>query len=1203
MYSLFFLSHFCRGGYGGNLYLRGKRKRMKRVIVPLGGMSNVPDVNVSRDGDAQLLVNMHHSGGDVVQVTAPREAAIEGIKSIYKHAAADKVLGISEDGKTVYEINLTTGNKTALSLGEELSVLPIDEVRKRAGEKSIPAQGSNMRYFNEVGFASSYFGTGNGLLKLVGEVNTLNVLNFPGAEYQPWKDYTSSIQYVRVEGFTSIGANALSGCVNLQGVVIDDSVTSIGAYAFQNAGLKKIFIPPTVEAIDDNAFAGCSVEEVYILAPLPNLDRVFPNKPKLYVNYGTAHLFDDYANDGWEVEEMEMAALPSVVNTLSFMGNIVCLQCDDVILYIRWSGDRYKYLGPLPEPPGVRFDVELHTANVETKEEYFSTLADAEKYDNAWVYAKAGYYDAALDLLYADGDIVDSALYRIGLRLFDGSYIVSSLFFVNDNLQPYEAKDTSGNVITTIEVGKKNFHEMPKSTGTKAKYDVWVRGIRVEWILDEYDLTEWEDLISSVDVFCSGSIMHHKRMENISTPILPVENYGVHKSTGANPGVFWVVKEDDDYNKDLIDAMAMMYRVASYDLQGGLKIKVKDSSPSNIAVQERLANIISAHSYIGKSSLRYNARMHCGGAKEIIFKGYDDYAPRQSVEGVFSAIDGWTTLGEVAVIVTLNGVEGESRIVKSIEEFRVMRRAMEGGFGAFLQPILTYPDARATSIEFLVRRESVYYRLRFPLKRHDVLNMAYYLNTPKVIDESKGERLMSATYVARKLDSGNPRGSLSLVDLEKLKAKIYEAAKDELGLVDGKVIPPGKAEYTYIIDDGDGGEEIIFENETKKAISYTPSEWGLNDVPWSADSLILNVFITLKFRATSVTEYRAEVQEISMGADVAEDWDGVIPEEVRPIVNIPDTLYVSEVDNPWHFPNTYKFDGDIVAVASSAEEVSSGQFGQYPLYVFTTEGVWALGIDTSGKGAYVTQTPVSREVCTGQVCPVTGGVVFPTSRGIMIIQGSQVTNLSAVLDGSAEENSLAEQIAALAGIESITPTRFRTYIADCVIAYEYLHNEIIISNPKYKYSYVYSFNSGLWSVINKVYSKKTNSYPELLMYDEEKIYRFVDRAAPKAPVLYLTRPIKIDTTNHKRVIEAALRGTWEGKCFFYVLGSNDGVNWAVLGGKEHKETSKHRDLVAYCTRSKSYRYVAFAVASPSFSGRLSMIEMLVSEGMAQNKLV
>ena len=63
------------------------------------------------------------------------------------------------------------------------------------------------------------------------------------------------------------------------------------------------------------------------------------------------------------------------------------------------------------------------------------------------------------------------------------------------------------------------------------------------------------------------------------------------------------------------------------------------------------------------------------------------------------------------------------------------------------------------------------------------------------------------------------------------------------------------------------------------------------------------------------------------------------------------------------------------------------------------------------------------------------------------------------------------------------------------------------------------------------------------------------------------------------------------------------MNWAVLGGKEHKETSKHRDLVAYCTRSKSYRYVAFAVASPSFSGRLSMIEMLVSEGMAQNKLV
>ena len=73
-------------------------------------------------------------------------------------------------------------------------------------------------------------------------------------------------------------------------------------------------------------------------------------------------------------------------------------------------------------------------------------------------------------------------------------------------------------------------------------------------------------------------------------------------------------------------------------------------------------------------------------------------------------------------------------------------------------------------------------------------------------------------------------------------------------------------------------------------------------------------------------------------------------------------MRVSRVDNPLFFPavSTYSFDADIVAVCSNTVAVSQGQFGQHPLYVFTTEGVWLMSVDVSGAGSYLAQIPCSR---------------------------------------------------------------------------------------------------------------------------------------------------------------------------------------------------------------------------------------------------
>ena len=75
----------------------------------------------------------------------------------------------------------------------------------------------------------------------------------------------------------------------------------------------------------------------------------------------------------------------------------------------------------------------------------------------------------------------------------------------------------------------------------------------------------------------------------------------------------------------------------------------------------------------------------------------------------------------------------------------------------------------------------------------------------------------------------------------------------------------------------------------------------------------------------------------------------------------PNILRVSELENPFIFPSeqTYTIsNGEITGIATITAALSEGQFGEFPLYVFTEEGIWALqngngivcyGAHTAGK--------------------------------------------------------------------------------------------------------------------------------------------------------------------------------------------------------------------------------------------------------------
>lgn len=113
-------------------------------------------------------------------------------------------------------------------------------------------------------------------------------------------------------------------------------------------------------------------------------------------------------------------------------------------------------------------------------------------------------------------------------------------------------------------------------------------------------------------------------------------------------------------------------------------------------------------------------------------------------------------------------------------------------------------------------------------------------------------------------------------------------------------------------------------------------------------------------------------------------------------------IYTSEQDNPFYFPveaiNSVGT-GDIVGLAATTRALSQGQFGQFPLMAFTSDGIWALQVASSGT--YSSMQPISREVCVNaaSICQLDQSVVFATDRALNKVVESSVASFSDILDG------------------------------------------------------------------------------------------------------------------------------------------------------------------------------------------------------------
>lgn len=325
---------------------------------------------------------------------------------------------------------------------------------------------------------------------------------------------------------------------------------------------------------------------------------------------------------------------------------------------------------------------------------------------------------------------------------------------------------------------------------------------------------------------------------------------------------------------------------------------------------------------------------------------------------------------------------------------------------------------------------------------------------------------------------------------------------------------------------------------------------------------------------------------------------------VDDVVELSNKIYTSESDNAFYFPlngiNTVGI-GTIQGIASTTRALSQGQFGQYPLMAFSTDGIWAM--EVSSQGTYSSIHPISREVCSNpkSITQLDQSVLFATNRSISRIAESQVVSMSDVLDGpgfniyglgkflnffnDTEEDSdtVKSTKAQMRQLIDFTSSPIE-FFQRCQVIYDYKNSRIFCldvtqtskTSTADTVALCYSIKDNAWStfLIQNVLTA-INSYPHPYIQYRDGSVIVLDKGYDyEDPTEYhgiiVTRTLKFDEDNVPDSITGYIHSLTSGTVpVMWLYGSNDNQNWHYigrLGGMKSSYMATH-----------SYRYFRIAL--------------------------
>lgn len=388
------------------------------------------------------------------------------------------------------------------------------------------------------------------------------------------------------------------------------------------------------------------------------------------------------------------------------------------------------------------------------------------------------------------------------------------------------------------------------------------------------------------------------------------------------------------------------------------------------------------------------------------------------------------------------------------------------------------------------------------------------------------------TFGIVSLDYNNRRhlaNITSAVDSSQFLGNIF--AKGTERIASGLVI---KDEFAY--------RNLIGETNSNVSFELSPAFKRMLCFP----DVNIDSFIVYRERDTSAYSYRAKVSYknnfayffgpptkaikypvINLSDDATDRIDASSLSSDNLFIR-PNKLKVSASNNSLIFPfeNTYSIGSPsnrIIAMQSAAIEMPEMKVGEMPLYVFTTEGIYALV--AGSETLYARVSPINYDkVINPNVIAINGALVYITEKGVHLLTSEGTKVVSTPIHDKGNRPPL-------------------DFLRTCQMFYPKEHTEVVFLNPSLDYSFAYILNlDGMYWSTRDLKGKKLNT-DELIngvtIYDLSN-----EDENANLDVTLSTRPMKLGDVEFKRVetfiprlysgsdpisLDASLSGSVDGK--------------------------------------------------------------------------
>ena len=684
----------------------------------------------------------------------------------------------------------------------------------------------------------------------------------------------------------------------------------------------------------------------------------------------------------WEKDQAETSDVISLFTTdesvkILTLGRIMMAIDTSGLHYFIWKNDTYTYLGDkIPDLPisfGLRgcmeaipIDVDVVTSHLSLPVEDDTTPIEAAdstgeamlKRLSELLYGKAAETTAQAA---RDGKFTHSFFVRYGIRLYDGTYANISapvLMLVSTN-ELFTAKATWRDPTQT------NIY----SGMVKASLDYYIKN----GVLSQFE--DWNDIVKGVDIFVSAPIYTYNPNSN--------NLYGIFIHDGET------FSEGNGYFLDSLTERFVMVPTSSEGTDDRSVFAGYGFSVCRLSDPE-LSNTDWSDFYAAKDNYmkRDMALMFC-----LKFpKGQYKMSNLAAWEGVFRL----ERRSKEAVIADYRG-DGPYYLLKSYnlsdlqdDETNSGARHLVEVDGTRLSNLTTQTILKETENITSIKSisDAIIYNKRLNLTgvkvevdcKQDLSSLLPFANGyqtwkllyraspsyPEQLGADIGEQI--AWHLSIEVIS--PTGNTFIMRDTSLAP---EGSRMNLpSALIGFLYADGRARRAVIYNDTSSGGVIIH-----KGVTFTLEE---NDLINAAHYL------------GQVISYASLEMEVNVPTPTIGNY-----------ITYHNTLYQSEVENPFVYKAANEINigsGEILRLASLTEPLSTGQFGQFPLVAFCSDGMWALEI--YDNGTLRTPRPLSPDVLSNleSVTAVEGGILYITKQGLKFLsRDKQIRLLSKTVEG------------------------------------------------------------------------------------------------------------------------------------------------------------------------------------------------------------